>query len=337
MEGNIPQQNQEKNLALERQEAVKRQNELQKEYDVIPEEDKEYKDRGDVDKYGYRFADNFSANLQESGKVDDKIETIDEYRKLATSKENLNLPEISSISDTEKIKIEKEKIESEIKKTKKDIEVTTNKLNELRSKLGMPPSEDIPSLVDKKENLGNLLVIQKDLENKLNFESKKAGVQKEENFENKQRESKNFNENIESISYGIGNFSKSLEERQSNGYNQIYQNQEVFRTLASNTPDISNFEEIKNYFTSIKNATGIENVMDMNEREDNPENMYNASRLLKQLSLNIQEFASKIQDENQKKEISGTVSSIIENLDRASSFVSRKAQALEMMKNVKLP
>ncbi|MFA6515002.1 MAG: hypothetical protein WCT42_01920 [Candidatus Paceibacterota bacterium] len=183
MNETFSQPNQERNLSLERQEAIKRQDELQKEYDTIPDQDKEYKDRGDTDKYGYRFADNFSANLLESKKVDDKIETIDEYKKFATSKENLTSPKIGDISDFEKMKTEKEKIDGEIEKTKNDIVSTTNKLNELRLKLGMPSSEDIPSLLDKKENLGNLLLIQKDLENKLNFEIKKQEVNKSENTE----------------------------------------------------------------------------------------------------------------------------------------------------------
>ena len=329
MEGNIPQQNQEKNLALERQEAVKRQNELQKEYDVIPEEDKEYKDRGDADKYGYRFADNFSANLQEGKKVDDKIETIDEYRELATSKENLNLPEINNNFDIERIKIEKEKIDHVIEETKKDIESITNKLNELRSKLGMPPSDDIPSLIDKKENLGNLLVIQKDLENKLSFEKQKDESQKEENFENTKIENKNIAEGIEEMSSSLKKISSLFNERQSLGYNAIFDDEDGFSIIANKLVDGSNGEEIKNNLTKLGNI--VEDFADNRGRgiRDDTENLYIMISALKQLSASILDLPRKLQNEEERKKMAQTTVLVSEKVDGAISRIAQKANAIE--------
>ena len=319
MEGNIPQPNQERNLALERQEAVKLHNDILKDKENFEAVGKESTDR-----------DSQMQSLRE------KVQNIDKYRNLAKEFDgNRYYYNVGDISSVEKLTIQKEKIDKEVERVKSMIEETSNELNELRKKLGMEPTEDIPSLIIKKERLPYLYKMQQDLEGKLNSENKKVEAQKEENFENKQRENKNFSSSIESINSDINNLSKSLEERQSNGYNQIFQNQEVFRTLASSAPDVSNFEEIKNYFSNIKNAIEIENEKRGNGINDNAKNLYNVSSLLKKLAINIQEFTSKIQNEKEKKEIVNMTASIIENLDKVSSFVSKKAQALEAYENNK--
>ena len=338
MKEKLSQLNRERNLTLESDEASERvsagfirQKELKHNNEIIEKDGKKItKFRGNSEELK-----EYQQNREEIHKDIGKVLNISEFKNLASPK-FIDTPDLTfvlnEISEIEKVKGKNEK---EIEKISKDIEITTNKLNELRAKLNMPPSDDIPSLIDKKEKLSSLLLFQKKLEDKLKFENKKTGAQKEENLENTKMENKNLNEKVESINSSINNLSRLLEERESKGYTQIFENQESFRVLATKTPDVSDFEETKNYFLNIQKITKNQN----NERSanDNTESLYNISSLLKRLSMNIKEFTSKIQNENKKKEMSKITFSVADNIDKVSFFVSRKAQALETYKNTRLP
>src|ERR1035437_5643513 len=155
---NLP--NSERNLALERQEADTRFKELITELDAMPEKNQSY---FDPDKKHYVSPPKVKANLDERTELRYKKNNIDSYIELAKPKEEQEYV-AGDISNIEKMKIEKERVEKEIGEIKKVMVDTTNKINELRAKLGMPETEDIPSLIQKKEKLENLLAIQSDLE-----------------------------------------------------------------------------------------------------------------------------------------------------------------------------
>ncbi|MBP9821595.1 MAG: hypothetical protein KBC98_01785 [Candidatus Pacebacteria bacterium] len=321
---------QERNLALERQEAVKLHNALLKERENFSEKDKQWNNE-ERDFNNPRYGENES-NMN---KLRRDVNTIDNYKKIAIPEKEIPFPKVGDISNVEKIKEEKQKIDIQIEKTKKDIVSTTNTLNDLRKTLGMPPSEDIPSLIQKKEGLQNLLVIKDELENKLSFEQKKAELQREVNNEDKKREGMTLHNSLEVLNSDIGKLGNLLEDRKKMGYSQILQDEESFTGIASQYPDVTNFEEMKNYFSDIESV--IKNTTDKWQLNDNPESLYSVSRLSKQLASSIREYTSHIQNEEERGEVLKSASTAAERLDNLSSLVATKAQAIADYQNVRLP
>lgn len=324
MKENAPQLNQGRNLALERQEAVKLHNEILKEQEGFSDEDKKW----NVDK-GTNNNPKYTENASKMIGLRKNVETIDKYRNLAISKENLTSLEIGDISDIEKINQEKEKVNKEVEKITREIEYTKSELNELRKKLNLPESDDIPSLSDKKHKLENLLTIKNELENKLNFEIKKQESQKKENSENSKRESGNLNTGIEDIASDIKKVALMLKERQSSGYNSIFNNEDGFYSIASKIGESSNKEEIKNNLIGL--GIIIEDFADNRGRgvNDNTENLYSMVGKLKQLTSSLQQLPQKLQNEEERKELSQLVNIIAEKVDTTASKITRKAQAIE--------
>ena len=160
MKEQMPQLNQEPNIFLDRPNMVKEHNELHAQWEGLDSFDRNLALQGRGDQ---KNIDIYKKKKELYSKATD----IDKYKELAISKENMEKPEVGDTSDPEKLKQEKEKVEAEVEKIQKDIEATTRKLNELRATLGMEPSEDIPSLMDKKAKLEDLKYIQDDLDAKL--------------------------------------------------------------------------------------------------------------------------------------------------------------------------
>lgn len=136
----------EPNLALDRQEAVKQHNDLLKDYENLPEDDKKY-----VEREG-----KMSMTLEAESKFNEmstlrrQVENIDAYRKMAVPGEGKEY-EAGDISNIEKLQAEKTRTDEAVEKVKKDIQNATEDLNKLRAKLGMAPSDDIPALSQKKK------------------------------------------------------------------------------------------------------------------------------------------------------------------------------------------
>lgn len=310
-----PQLNQEKNLALERQEAVKLHNEILKEQDNFSEEDRQWNVNEGINN-NPKYTENASKMIE----LRKEVESIDKYRELAKSKENLNLPEIDDISDVEKIKTEKEKIDSEIEKTKNDIESTTNKLNELRAKLDMPPSEDIPSLLDKKENLGNLLMIQKDLENKLNFAIKKQEVNKSENIKQKNPEQKFLKDNLEDLSFAL--------RRMVNDQDSF-----SFGIIATNLlEDFLGMDDLKSKLSKI--VTSVEDFA-KNGLRNNLDSLHQDAMKLSQIETSLRNLSSKMKNEEEKKEFGQFVSGVADKVGENVAFIRLKADRLQDYLDVK--
>lgn len=314
MNETFPQPNQERNLSLERQESVRKHNDLLKEYENMSDEDKNWNQETNT------------TNNPEAGKKNTEmfdlrknVGNIDEYKKIATLKENPTLPKIGDISDPEKIKTEKEKIDSEIEKTKSDIESTTNKLNELRLKLGMPPSEDIPSLIDKKENLGNLLMVQKDLENKLNFITKKQEASKSESLEQNNLEQKFLKNNLMELSFVIR---KMIGDQDSFG----------FGIIASGLEDFSDMNDLKSKLSKI--VTSTEDFA-KNGLKDNLDDLHQNITKLSQVEARLRDLPSTIKDEEERKEFGQFVSSVTGKISEVISFIRLKANRLQDYLNVK--
>ena len=314
MNETFPEPNQERNLSLERQESVKKHNDLLKEYENMSDEDKNWNQETNT------------TNDPEAGKKNTemfdlrkKVGNIDEYKKFAISKENLASPIIGDISDTEKIKTEKVKINNEIEKVKKDIDNTTNKLNELRSKLGMPPSEDIPSLHDKKENLGNLLLIQKDLENKLNFEIKKQEASKSEGLEQNNLEQRFLKNSLNELS-------SSLRRMVSN------QDSFSFNIIASGLEDLSDIDDLKSKLSKI--VISAEDFA-KNGLKDNLDDLHQNASRLSQIEAKLRDLPSIIKDEGKRKEFGQFVSGVAGKVAEVVAFIKLKASRLQDYHNVR--
>lgn len=306
MNETFPQPNQEKNIALERPSMVKEHNELVKEWEAL---------------------DSFDQNLvlQERGsprnieiynrknELYSNVTNIDKYREIAKSKESINTFEIGDISDNEKMIKEKEKIDSEIKKMVEDIESTAIKINSLRHKLGMPPSKDIPSLIDKKENLGNLLVIQKDLENKLNFEIKKQEVIKSENIDQNVLEQKFIKDDLEGLSFALRG---------------IVNNQDSFGfgIIASGLNDYSDIDDLKSKLSKI--VTSVENFTKNGLRDDLNALLQDASKL-GQIEASLRNLTSKINNEEERKSFGQFISGVADKISENVAFIKFKASKMQ--------
>lgn len=319
---------QERNISLERQEIIKRHNEILAEFDALSDDEKKKEGVWFKNPEAQRMADEMDDLRKEA-------DAIKEYRELAKPKsDSLENKKNDTEISPEDLPKEQEMSQKEVKSLEYSISTETEKLNKLREVLGMPPTEDIPSLVDKREKLSKALEIQEELRNRVNIENKKEIAKNEESNQSLKREGRNLNDGLEVIGNDMGNFSKILEDRQSQGFSQIFQNSEVFRTLASQTPDTSNSEDIKNYFSSMKTAIdGLQGKWSLN---DKPESLDDSAKALRQLSNNIQEFTSKIQNGEQRKEIALLASSLIGSVDRASSVLTNKARDFDSYLNTRI-
>ncbi len=328
MNENSPHENQERNLALERQEAVALYNDLLKEQETFSEEDKSF----DIKKGGFSSSE-FEENLSKTAVLRKKVETIDEYRTLATSKEDLAQVEIGDSSDIEKIKQEKEKIDTEIKKYTRDIDRTKSELNDLRKKLDLPETDDIPALSDKKEQISCLMAIKEELETKLHFALQKEALEKTKENTALKRENKNLAESFETFSSGIQKVASLLEKRKSNGYNPIFKDEEAMRAIAQKIGISQNAEEMKADLS--KFASIVEEFADNRNRgaNDNPESLYDMVSALRQLSPVLEELTKSTHNEEEKG-IAQVAASVVEKINAASSAISQKAETLQRFVNL---
>jgi hypothetical protein len=309
MNETAPQPNQDINLSLERQEAVQLHNEILQEQENLSDPEKDQV----IDK------------KSELSVLREKVGVIDKYKTLAKPFNDQYYYRVGDISSIEKLNNEKLRIDTEIEKVKKWIKDDTDTLNELRNKLGMEPSNDIPSLDIKKERLPYLLRIQDDLENALKLEIKKQ----EEELENSKREGRNTSMEIEDITFTIKKIASLLEERQSNGYNQIFSDEEALRTIAIKIGDSTNQEETRNNLVQLGNI--VEDFFDNRGRgvNDDTESLYSMSNKLKQLASSLMELPQKLHSEEERKELSQITNSVAEKVGNAVSKIIRRAHAIE--------
>lgn len=327
-----PQENQEypqeKNIGLGRPDMVKEYNELNDKWNELDGFDRDLalQERGSPENIEiYKRKNELYSNVTD----------IDRYRKLAKPAEGESKHIITDTSTLEKIKQEKEKVTKEINNIQGEIEQDGRQLNYLRGKLGMSPSEDIPSLANKRKRLGDLLVIQSDLEGQLKFVSQKTETEQQEKSERKNIESSNINENLENISSSLKSLSSLLEERQHNGYHTIFSDEEGFRVVARKISDSSDIEDIKTNLTRM--GAIVEDFADHRRDgiNDNAESLYRLSSKLGQLSASLLELPSKLQSEEQRKEFAQTSQSVEEKISVAAGRISNKARALEEYENLR--
>lgn len=310
----MPQINQEKNLALERQEAVKLHNDLFAENSNLTDEEKEW----DVKK-NTSVNPRYSENSQKMMELRKNVESIDKYREIAKSSEGTVNYEVGDTSSLENINNEKQKIDTEVNKIKNNIEKTSQELNSLREKLGMPPTDEIPSLMDKKVELEKLIAIQNDLESKLNFENKKKGAIDNENKNESNIEQKSFKDNLENLSLNLRGMARE-------------QDSFDFKIIASSLEDFSDIDDLKSKLSKI--LISVENFAE-NGLKDNLDDLRENAIKLSQIETSLRDLPSKIKDEEERKEFGAFVSNIANNVGEIASFVKLKASRLQDYLNVK--
>ncbi len=309
-----PPPNSSRNLALERQEAVKLHNEILKEQENLPDTEKQES----TDK------------VAEMSTLREKVQNIDTYKDLAKRFNDQYYYRVGDISSVENLKKEKEKIDIEVEKVKLGIEDTTRKLNELRQKLGMEPTTDIPSLDIKKERLPYLLKTQDDLHGQLDFEIKKQESLKEENTENSKMEQYFLKNSLEEVSSSLRRVSGMIDERQSQGFQDIFSDPTAFRYIASGLEDFSDNEELK---AKLSKLGSIVEDFARPSLNDHPDSMRELASKLSQLESSLRELPSKIKNEEERQEFGRLVSSVASKVDEAVSFIRRKAGQLEEARN----
>jgi chromosome segregation ATPase len=319
------QPNKELNLALERAEAVKSYNTLNPEWNSMPEKEKGYYDN---DKRGYVEPTERAQQIQKEQKgYKTNVENIDKYKELAKpGPESVEEKFNTGTGDPEALKQEKEKVEQEIASIAKAIESTSLKLNELREKLGMPPSEDIPSLMVKKEKLESLRKIQKDLESKLDFVNKKTEAVEQENVENSNIEKSGNQELMSGIEGDLKKISALLDSR-------VTRKETGVSALAMRAYERSDLEGIKHYISLVNHK--VNEMQDGWSTDDKPETMQNLSRALSELNENIKSIVSKIKDEEKRKKFSQAVSVVTSNIESTQHFFTRRAEALKQYQNLR--
>jgi len=268
-----------------------------------------------------------------------KVGNIDKYKELAKSKESQKHA-AGDISNPEKIKEEKEKVDKEIEKTKKEIRNVTIELNDLRAKLGMPETDDIPSLVQKNEKLSSLLNIQADLEQKLDLEKKKAESQNQENKKNPEnqepQEMKKFESSFRATLEDISNQAKTmldaLYERQQNRLTPIQSN-ENFQMMISSIRNFKNFDEkvdinsISKITDSINKLSRIfDDIKLQSSRGQINENTQNLEKLAfgaKKFSHSCEDGKNKLLIESNNKELEEKSIEMRKSLQRLSEQAQR--------------
>ena len=322
---------QEKNLALERAEAVKSHNDILKDYNDMPENDKEWNyDKNEINNPEASNKKRAMSSLRES------VGNIDKYRNIAKPEKNEEY-QVGDISNIEKLAEEKKKVDIEIENTKKSIEDSVRELNELRAKLGMPDTDDIPSLTQKKEKLTSLFSIQKELENRINFETKKIQVQEDETQGSSKMENRYINEGVQEISRNLKMISRLLDERNSSKFSHVFQDENMIRTLASKNFDSLTIEEIKGYTIKIREATSV--VSQLGNRwstNDIPDSMYRLGKSFSLLSESIKNISSKIIDENERRNFSKTISDCVQYLDQIYNVFIKQAHNIEEYQKVRM-
>jgi len=323
---------QERNLTLENNELkaktdanLIRQKEIQSKAEVLEENGKKFfrlkKDSEEYNEY-QKIREENSNNLTTSRNIDD-------YKRLA-GPSPIKMDNFMYIPK-EISEIQQATLENEIKieEMKKNIEITANKLNELRLKLGMPETDDIPSLIDKKEYLSFLLTKQNDLESKLNFEKQKSESIKQEKIENSQKENNDLKLGLEEISSHLKKTAILLDERKGNGYNPIFENEDGLKSIALKLNGYLDKAEVKNNLFSLGNI--VDNFTNNKNRgvNDNPESMRMLADKLKNLLYSVQNLSSVIQNEDERKEFSGSISYVSDKIDTAISRIIKGASALE--------
>ena len=126
MKENALQLNQEKNLSLDRPEMVKEHNDLHAQWEKLDSHDRDLVMQG-------RGTQENTDMYNRKNELYEKVTNADKYKEMAKSSENMSEYKVGDVSDTEKIKIEKEKVDKEVTAMKLDIESTTQKLNFLRA------------------------------------------------------------------------------------------------------------------------------------------------------------------------------------------------------------
>ncbi len=296
MEGPNPQSNAEKNLALERDET----------FDARAKE----------------------TDSEKKSELMKHINTIGEYKDLAKPRPELQESKFNSnTADPEVLKQEKEKVEQEIATITKAIESTSIKLNELREKLGMPPSEDIPSLMVKREKLESLREVQKDLEAKLEFVNKKQEAEKEEGNNEKKIEGKSLTEESLLISLGLRKISALINSSRSKQDTE-------FSVLALKSPEKPTTEELKEYI--LKLETKINELGPDWSTDENPQLLMDLGKAFSELSMNLKNSISKIKDEEERTDFSKSIAHIVDKAEKEAVFFVNKGQALAQYQGVKI-
>ena len=131
------------------------------------------------------------------------------------------------------------------------------------------------------------------------------------------------------MSSSLKKISSLFNERQSLGYNAIFDDEDGFSIIANKLVDGSNGEEIKNNLTKLGNI--VEDFADNRGRgiRDDTENLYIMISALKQLSASILDLPRKLQNEEERKKMAQTTVLVSEKVDGAISRIAQKANAIE--------
>ena len=323
MKENALQLNQEKNLSLDRPEMVKEHNDLHAQWEKLDSHDRDLVMQG-------RGTQENTDMYNRKNELYEKVTNADKYKEMAKSSENMSEYKVGDVSDTEKIKIEKEKVDKEVTAMKLDIESTTQKLNFLRAKLDMPPTDEIPSLMDKKTKLEKLIAIQNNLESQLKFTEQKIESEKQVSVENKSLENNFLKNNLEETTSSLKKIAGMIDERMSQNYQGIFIDSSSFRSVASRIEDFSNMDDLKDALQKLGNLSTDFQRPSLN---DNPDSMRELASKFKQLEASLRELPSKIQNEEERKEFGNLVYSTANKVDEAIGFIIRKAGQLEEARN----
>ncbi len=259
-----------------------------------------------------------------------KAENIDQYRELATSKENMDKPNIENSEEPEKLKQEKEKVDAEIDKVQREIEENTRKLNELRAQLGMEPSEDIPSLMDKKAKLEDLKFVQDDLEAKLKDKEKQINIKENSDAEDSKLEMHHLKGSLEEVTSRLRQLMGELREREGRGLNQVFDNENLIGSAMQNLESVNDIKNLPEYLNKLSAGFNI-NYRGKGRFSENTDSLRKMAQQLNGVYSAIEVIPSKIQNEQEKGEVASLVNKVKNSIDEARSMLRNKAGQIDNM------
>ncbi len=324
---------QERNLSLERQELNKkidtnfdRQKELQKDADIIEKDGKKF----------YRFKSGSEQHEEYKNIVEDNKKTLEtvvnisEYKNLASpifEDKIIPVKELNTRAELEQAQIENKQ---EIQKVQESIENTKSKLNELRGKLGMPPSEDIPSLLDKKAKLESLMIIHNDLELKIKDQEARNDSNLSENKEEANLEKYNIKSSIEEISNSLSSIRSELNDRDGAGLNQVFENDDAIRRALSDFNSFNDISELPEFLNRLSSSLNIE-YRGRGRFSENSDSLRDLAHKLGQLHSVVEVIPLKIRSNEVRNKIGDIVGRLKNSIDEARMQILAKASQIEGM------
>jgi hypothetical protein len=133
-------------------------------------------------------------------------------------------------------------------------------------------------------------------------------------------------QNMEGISSSFQRVVALLDERRSKGFDSIFINEETYKALIPEVDAANSKNEIKEILSLI--GINMEKLAVHKRVSDNPNSLEELARVMHTFLLSVKDVTTKIQDEDDKKELAYVLFPITNKIQRAHMAINKKAKGL---------